>query len=113
MRKLLTRRQRFKVINFCRCHLPKDLFLFIHFRKDYQDRRVTNFELKKVWRLIGRFGTFRPKGHGFESHSSRHVGTLGKSFTRSCLWCFDAKLQHSIRAVLGAPLSRSWLEEAL
>ena len=25
--------------------------------------------------------TFHPKGRGFESRSSRHVGTLGKSFT--------------------------------
>ena len=35
--------------------------------------------------LIGRFVAFRPKGRGFESHSSRHVGTLGKSFTCHCL----------------------------
>ena len=26
-----------------------------------------------------------PEGRRFESHSSRHVGTLGKSFTCSCL----------------------------
>ena len=26
------------------------------------------------------------QGHGFDSRSSRHVGTLGKSFTHSCLW---------------------------
>src|SRR6218665_2846988 len=30
----------------------------------------------------------RPKGHGFDSHSSRPVGTLGKSLTHSCLWRF-------------------------
>ena len=41
------------------------------------------------------------------------AGTLGKSFIRSCLWHFDVKLQHNIRAVLGAPLSSSGLEEAL
>ena len=29
--------------------------------------------------------SFRPKGHGFDSRSSRHVGNLGKSLTRSCL----------------------------
>ena len=45
--------------------------------------------------------------------SSRHVGTLGKSFTRSCLWRFGVKLRHSIRAVSAAPLSSSRLEEAL
>ena len=36
-------------------------------------------------------GAFRVEGRCFESHSSRHVGTLGKFFTRSCLydvmWC--------------------------
>ena len=42
-----------------------------------------------------------------------HVGTLGRSFTRSCLWRFGMKLQHSICAVLGAPLCSSGLEEAL
>jgi len=36
----------------------------------------------RVWR-IGKFDAFRPKGHKFNSRSSRHVGTLGKSFTHS------------------------------
>ena len=63
--------------------------------------------------LIGRFGAFCPKGQGFESRYSRQVGTLGKSFTRSCLWRFRVKLQHSIRAVSGEPLSSSRLEEVL
>ena len=58
-----------------------------------------------VWWFIGRFVPFCPKGCGFESLSSHHVGTLGKSFTCSCLWCFDVKLRHSIHAVSGAPLS--------
>ena len=31
--------------------------------------------------VIGAFGA---EGRWFESHSSRHVGTLGKSITRSC-----------------------------
>ena len=35
--------------------------------------------------LNGRFGALRPDGCRFESHSSRHVGTLGKSFIRSPL----------------------------
>src|SRR6218665_1870823 len=67
----------------------------------------------EAWWLIGRFDTFRPNGCGFESRSSRHVGTLGKSFTRSCLWRFSLKLRHSIRAVSVASLSSSGLEEAL
>ena len=64
-----------------------------------------------AWWLIGRFDTLRPKGRGFESCSGRHVETLGKTFTRSCLRCFVMKL--SIHAVSGAPLSSSGLEEVL
>jgi len=33
-----------------------------------------------------RFGALRLQGRRFESHSNRHVGTLDKSFTRSCLY---------------------------
>jgi len=69
--------------------------------------------LMKYVHLWGVGGTFRRKGHGFDSRCSRHVDTLGKSFTLSCLWCFGIKFWHSIRAVLGAPLSSSGLEEAL
>ena len=59
---------------------------------------------------IGRVDAFRPKGHGFDSRSSRHVGT----FTHSCLWCLRVKLWHSIRAVSRVPLrSNSGLEGAL
>ena|SRR6218665_145321 len=32
------------------------------------------------------FGALGAEGRWFEFHSSRHVGTLGKSFTRSCLY---------------------------
>ena len=63
--------------------------------------------------LIGRFVAFTPNGCGLESRSSRQVGTLGKSYTRSCLGRFSVKLRDSIRAVSGAPLSSSGLEEAL
>ena len=65
------------------------------------------------WRS-GTVDTFRPKGHGFDSRSSRQVETLGKSFTHSCLWRFGVKFRHSIRAVSGASLSRPSreLEEA-
>jgi len=61
------------------------------------------------WWLIGRFVAFRPKGRGFEYRFSCHVETLGKSFTRSCLWRFSMKLRHSICALLAAPLSSSGL----
>ena len=53
------------------------------------------------------------EGCGLKSRSSRHVGTLDKSFAHSCLWRFSVKLRHSIRAVLGAPLNSNGLEEAL
>ena len=41
--------------------------------------------IRGALRLIGRFDAFRLKGHGFDSRSCRHVGTLGKSFTHSYL----------------------------
>ena len=66
-----------------------------------------------AWWLIGRFDAFRLKGRGFESRSSRHVETLGKAFSRSFLWRFGMKPRHSIRAMSGAPLSSSGLQEAL
>src|SRR6218665_452307 len=66
-----------------------------------------------TWWHIGRVEAFRPEDRGFESCCSRHVGTLGKSLTHSCLWCFGVKLLHSIHAVSGALLSSSELEEAL
>ena len=67
----------------------------------------------ETWWHTGWVDTFQPEGHGFESRSSRHVGTMGKSLTRSRLWCFSVKLRYSTRAVSGALLSSSELEEAL
>ena len=66
-----------------------------------------------AWWVIDRFIAFHPNGRGFESRSSRYIGTLGKSFTRSCLWRFGVKLRHSIRAVSGATLNSSGLDKAL
>ena len=43
---------------------------------------TTNEEAQ--WWLIGRFDALHLEGRRFESHSNRHVGTLGKSFTHSC-----------------------------
>ena len=71
---------------------------------------LLNYE---AWWPIGRVEAFRSKGRGFESRTNRHAGTLGKSLTHNCLWRFGMKLRHSIRAVSGAPLSSSGLEEAL
>ena len=63
-----------------------------------------------TWWHSGRVEAFRPEGCGFESRSSHHVGTLGKSLTRSCLWYFGVKLWHSIRAVSRELLSSSDLK---
>jgi len=38
-----------------------------------------------TWWRLGWVDYFQPEGRGFDSRSSRHVGTLGKSFTCSCL----------------------------
>ena len=73
----------------------------IVFRKRYS---VANF---------GRVETSQPEGRGFQSRSIRHVGTLDKSLTSSCLCRFGVKLRHTIRAVSGALLSSSRLEKAL
>src|SRR6218665_3940134 len=63
-------------------------------------RVYAHAHMGRVWRIIwGDY--FQPKGRGFDSRSSRHVGTLGKSFTCSCL-CFGVKLRYSIRAVVGS-----------
>ena len=56
-------------------------------------RLLTMFSLVQIFRLVvwwfsGKFSALRPHGRRFEPHSSRHVGTLGKSLTRSCLYNF-------------------------
>ena len=71
-----------------------------------------NHFVGRVWR-IGLVDAFRPKGHGFDSRSSRHVETLGKSLTHNCLWRFGVKFRHRIRDVSGVRLSSSGLKKAL
>ena len=46
-----------------------------------------------TWWCIGRVKAFQPEGCGFESCFSRHIGTLGKSLTHSCLWRICMKLR--------------------
>ena len=38
-----------------------------------------------AWWLSGKVSALRPEGCRLESHSSRHLGILVKSFTHSCL----------------------------
>src|SRR6218665_3506162 len=72
----------------------------------------TSAYMGRMWR-IGRDNAFRPKGRGFDTRSSRQVGTLGKFLTHNCLWRFGVKLRHSICAMSVAPMSSSGLEEVL
>ena len=65
-----------------------------------------------TWWLVGRVDSCRGRVDRVVG-SNPALATLGKSFTRSCLWRFGVKLRHSIRTVSGAPLSSSLLEEAL
>ena len=51
----------------------------------YQEEEEEEEEKDGAWWLSGKFGGLRPEDLKFESHSSCHVGTLGKSFTHSCL----------------------------
>src|SRR6218665_1266315 len=94
---------------FC-CHWPIISRRFVF-------RLRCNWKLALVLSIANpdiRLGGANLKGRdGFDSHSSHHVGTLGKSLTHSCLWRFSVKFRHSICAVSGALLSRSGLEEVL
>ena len=85
----------------------------IHKKTSFENLYDTEYLYSEAWWPIGIFGAYRPKGCGFESCSTHHIGTLGKSLTHSCQCCFGVKLRHSIRAVSRAPLSSSGLEEAL
>src|SRR6218665_855114 len=53
-----------------------------------------------AWWHIGRVDAFQPEDREFESRSIRHVGTLGKSFTYSCLLGFSMRTPIQCRLVL-------------
>ena len=65
---------------------------------------------RRGWR-IGRVDAFRPKSHGFDSRSNRHVGTMGKSFTHSCLWRSEILAQYP--CCVESASEYWWTEEAL
>src|SRR6218665_685928 len=54
--------------------------------------------LTGAWWLIHRVDTCRPMGRGLESR--RHVGSLGKSFIRSCLWRVGVKLRFCYKSLV-------------
>ena len=62
---------------------------------------ATHHQLRGTWWRIGWVDACQPKGRGFDSRSSRHVGTLGKSFSYSCLcasaWNSDTVSVHRSR----------------
>ena len=68
-------------------------------------KNVMKKTINKRKKKISRVDAFRLKGHGFDSSSSHHVGTLGKSFTHSSLWRFGVKFRHSIRVVSGIEMN--------
>src|SRR6218665_1563720 len=77
---------------FCEaCAASLEFLLFV----DLLECLLTKFSVLVVvihcgtWWLRGRFGALHPVGRRFEYPSSRHVGTLGKFFTRSCLLRFS------------------------
>ena len=73
-------------------------FILLSYTLTEYDFHMHPFTVIVGWRF-GRVDGFRPKGRGFDSRSSRQVGTVGKSFTYSCLWRFGVKFRHSVRAV--------------
>ena len=68
-----------------------DKAIIMHLKKLQQPRReiCRAVNVKMTPSIIGLLKilteSFQPEGRGFDSRSSRHVGTLGKSFTYSCL----------------------------
>jgi len=66
--------------------MPMDFYM-----KDRNLERLTDRHMLGAERLSDKFAALHSHGRRFEPHSSHHVGTLGKSFTRSCLykvmWC--------------------------
>jgi len=74
---------------------------------------VCNCSACALCNVVGRGGSMVDLSPFVQRVVGHHVGILGKSFTRSCLWRFGVKPQHSICAVSGAPLSSSGLGEAL
>src|SRR6218665_4164147 len=72
----------------------------VHVRESYTcSFALSGMNCIDMWGVGGALVESTPNCHGFDFRSSRLVGTLGKSFTHSCLWRFDVKFQHSIRAV--------------
>ena len=63
---------------------PYENFLGMSFMSAYEFAINILKDYGESW-LSGKFGALRLEGGRFESHSSRHVGTLGKFFTRNCL----------------------------
>jgi len=69
--------------------------------------RKTDQYICETWWRFGRFVACRLKSRGFDSRSSRHVGTLGKSFTHS------VKFRHIHSFILNiyiTPLQENYLK---
>ena len=46
---------------------------------------LPSFIVERVGLVVNSISALHPEGLWFESHSSQYLGTLGKSFTHSCL----------------------------
>ena len=49
-----------------------------------------------TWLRIGWIDDFQPQGRGFDSCFSRHVGTLGKSFTYTVVCALRSETPNSV-----------------
>ena len=79
-----------KIVSFKNDVLDPDVYLQLKNKNGIVDDislpEVTLRHLvRDAWLLSGTFSAFRPERGSFESHSSRHVGTLDKSFAHSGL----------------------------
>ena len=63
-----------------------------------------------AWWLSGRISALRPQVRRFKPHSSRHVGILGKSFNRNCLYNV---MWRPLRTPLSTPLFQDVHENAV
>ena len=75
--------QRIARFNYCSEHLAYSVLVNRIGSDDETNRDDNN---SHNWWLNDEVCAFCAEGRWFESHSSRHVGTLGTFFTRSCLY---------------------------
>src|SRR6218665_908790 len=53
-------------------------------KQNAHNKNNTYRHICREWWLCGKFGALSPEGRRFESHSSHHVGNVGKFFPHNC-----------------------------